>query len=116
MDGHSEEQARTSSPNLQWLRDVLHAAEPQHIGRQITTSAIVSIAEDAGIDFPASGTNREKPTVRAGKILSGLFNRNGSDELKIDGFLISRVKIRIDGSPEGRSQAFYTIRPEKPKT
>ena len=111
MDGHHEEQIRTANPNLQWLRSVVLAARPQDLGRPLTTTSVVSIAQEAGIEFPG-GPNREKDPVRAGRILGSIFAAAGTDMLPIDGFVITKSSTPVVGEHGLKQQSRYTI--EKP--
>lgn len=109
MDGHRQEQERTSNPNTQWLRDILLAADSRHFDRPLTTSEIVGLSEEAGLDLPGSTTNRESSPARAGKILGRLFTRAESDELHIEEFVIKRTRLPTDGPDGSRTQAFYVF-------
>lgn len=91
LDGHREEQARTSNPRLQWLRDVAHAsAAANMLTRELTTTELCSIAEDSGIDFPGNPNSREEPHQRAGKILGLLYRETGGEPIMVDGYSVAR--------------------------
>jgi hypothetical protein len=111
LDGHREEQARTANPAMQWLRDVTLAAQSSgQLGSELTTAQLVSIAEDAGIDFPGNSLNREEPHQRAGKILGRLYRDTDGHPVAVDGFIVVREERRI--RVEGRGyemQKIYTI-------
>jgi hypothetical protein len=111
LDGHREEQARTANPALQWLRDVTLAARGGgQLGRDLTTSQLVSIAEDAGIDFPGNSLSREEPHQRAGKILGRLFSETDGQPVVVDGLTVTREER--NAHVEGRGfepQKIYTI-------
>jgi hypothetical protein len=91
LDGHREEQARVGNPRLQWLRDVAFAAASgRMLDRELTTTEICTIAEDAGIDFPGNPSSREEPQQRAGKILGMLFRETDGEPITVDGFSVVR--------------------------
>lgn len=108
LDGHREEQLRTANPKLQWLRDILHRASASDFGRQFTTSQILEIADNAGIELPG-GTSSEHDTVRAGKILAGLFGQAGGDTLDVDGFTVIRTRVQVVGDHGFKTQNVYTF-------
>jgi hypothetical protein len=112
LDGHREEQARTANPALQWLRDVALAAKgANQIGRQLSTSDLCSVAEDAGIEFPGNPASREEPAQRAGKILGRLFRETEGRAVSVDRFEVSREQISTLNHAIGeyREKPFYTI-------
>ncbi len=91
LDGHREEQARTANPALQWLREVALAARASGLlGQEFITSQLVSIAEDAGIDFPGNSLSREEPHQRAGKLLGRVFRESEERPVVVDGISVSR--------------------------
>jgi hypothetical protein len=110
LDGHREEQSRTANPNLQWLRDIILAAQPADIGREMSTGQFVRIAEDAGIEFPGNPNSRDDPAVRAGRILGKIFRDSEGKTVTIDGFKFTRIEA-ADYSPNGGGELkkFYTI-------
>lgn len=112
LDGHREEQARTANPALQWLRDVALAAKgANQIGRQLSTSDLCSVAEDAGIEFPGNPASREEPAQRAGKILGRLFRETEGRAVSVDRFEVNREQISTLNHAIGeyREKPFYTI-------
>lgn len=98
LDGHREEQNRMGNPNLQWLREVCHAAKASGmLCREFTASGLVSIAEDAGVDFPGNSTSREEPSTRVGKVLARLFRESEGKPITVDGFTVTRRELENDG-------------------
>jgi hypothetical protein len=111
LDGHREEQARTANPLLQWLRDVTNAARSANqLDRQLSTSQLVNIAEDAGIEFPGNPYNKDDPPQRTGKILGKLFKDADGHPITVDGFTVSREVVITYSDRGGEPQKFYTIR------
>lgn len=111
LDGHREEQARTSNPALQWLREITMAAQSAHrMDRQLSTSELVGIADDAGIEFPGNSKSLDGPNQRAGKILGKLFREAEDKPIHVDGFTVLREIVVIYTDRGGESQKFYTIR------
>ncbi len=91
LDGHREEQGRVGNPALQWLREVCHATgSARQLCRELSTSELVIIADDAGVDFPGNPTSREEPVQRAGKILGRLFRESEGKALTGDGYIVNR--------------------------
>ncbi|QTN34141.1 PriCT-2 domain-containing protein [Akkermansiaceae bacterium] len=113
LDGHSEEQARTANPALQWLREVTIAArDGKQLQMALTTAQLVSIAEDAGIEFPGNPLGREEPHQRAGKILGRLFRDTEGQPVTVDGLTVARVErdVYVEGRGHEK-QKFYSIVP-----
>jgi hypothetical protein len=109
LDGHKEEQARTANPRLQWLRDVAFAASSSKmLSRELTTTELCSIGDDAGIDLPGNPNSREEPHQRAGKILGLLFRESDGNPIAVDGFTISRNVVITYENGE-RTHRHYTI-------
>lgn len=109
LDGHREEQQRTANPALQWLRDLCHAVVgARAANRELSASELVSIADDAGIEFPGNPASREEPVQRAGKILGRLFRDTDGKPIAVDGFAVSR---RVSHTYENgmREHKFYTF-------
>ncbi len=111
LDGHREEQARTANPALQWLRDVTIAARgAKQLQVALTTAHLVSIAEDAGIDFPGHSLGREEPHQRAGKILGKLFRDTDGQPIVVDGLTVTREERTVYVEGRGNElQKLYTI-------
>ncbi len=111
LDGHREEQARTANPALQWLREVALAARSSGLlGQELLTSQLVSIAEDAGIDFPGNPLSREEPHQRAGKLLGRLFRESEEQPVIVDGISVSRDIRSIHVAGRGyEDQKVYVI-------
>ena len=108
LDGHREEQARTSNPALTWVRVVaLAVIEAGQQGKDLTTSDLVTTADEAGIEFPGQ-PNRDEPAHRAGRILGKLFKEAGSNVLVVDGLSISRQE-RQQWAGGGEMTKFYMI-------
>lgn len=112
LDGHREEQARTANPALQWLRDVAMAARNSgFLNRELTTAQLVSIAEDAGIDFPGNSLSREEPHQRAGKIIGKVFRDTEDQVIAVDGHTVTREERSVHVEGRGyEKQKRYTIR------
>jgi hypothetical protein len=111
LDGHREEQQRTANPALQWLRDVCHATVGARAAdRELSTSELVSIADDVGIEFPGNPASREEPVQRAGKILGRLFRETDGKPVSVDGFSVSR-KVSHTYENGMRDVKFYTVTP-----
>lgn len=108
MDGHREQQVRTSQPGMQWLRQIILAAGPSHFGKPLTASHLVSIAEEHGIEFPG-GPSRESGPARAGKILGRLFADCGSESVVIDGYKINRSQQMVRGDHGPKTQFVYSV-------
>ena len=90
LDGHREEQARTANPALKWLRDVCHAANAsKQLGRDLNTSELARIADDAGVEFPGNPASQEKPAPRAGKLLGRLFRESNGKPVSVDGYTVT---------------------------
>ena len=111
LDGHREEQVRTANPALQWFRDVTLAVQKSGgFGRALTTAQLVSIAEDAGVEFPGNSVSREEPHQRAGKILGRLFRENEGRPVVIDGMRVVREERSVNVEGRGfEMQKFYTF-------
>jgi hypothetical protein len=111
LDGHCEEQKRMGNSKLQWLRDVLLAALPKDYDREMTTTQLLGIAEDVGIEFPGNQHSKDEPHIRAGKILGKLFRETNGDPISIDGFVFTREE-RPDYSSNGTGEIrkFYTLK------
>lgn len=110
LDGHREEQARTSNPDLQWLREIVLAATAADIGRRAGIDMFLAIAEDNGIQFPGNPNSKDDPAIRAGRILGRLFRDAGGDELAVDSFKIRReMAADYSESAAGGMRKFYTI-------
>ena len=58
--------------------------------RELTTTELCTIAEDAGIDFPGNPASQEGPHQRAGKILGQLFREMGGESIAVDGYSVAR--------------------------
>jgi hypothetical protein len=110
LDGHRDQQDRVANPNLQWLRDIVLAASPSDIGKEMNTGQFLRIPEDAGIDFPGNPHSKDEPAIRAGRILGKLFRDTEGQPITIDGFVFSRTE-GPDYSPtgDGTIRKFYTI-------
>lgn len=111
LDGHREEQARTANPALQWLRDVTMAARSaKQLDCALTTIQLVSIADDAGIEFPGNSLSREEPHQRAGKILGKVFRDTDGQPVTVDGLAITREEqvLRVEGRGY-ENKKIYTI-------
>lgn len=109
LEGHRAVQDRTCNPSLQWLRDVVHAVSSAKMtGRELTTTELCSIAEDAGIDFPGNPSNREEPHQRAGKLLGPLFRDTKGEPISVDGFSVAR-RVFTTWENNGKAQRNYTI-------
>jgi hypothetical protein len=110
LDGHREQQARTSNPDLQWLREIILAATPADIGRRGGTDLLLSIAEDNGIPFPGNPNSKDEPAIRAGRILGKLYREAGGEELRVDSFRLTReIDRSYTDSAAGGLRKFYTI-------
>jgi hypothetical protein len=109
LDGHREEQGRVGNPALQWLRDVCHATNSaRQLCRELSTSELVSIADDGGVDFPGNSASREEPMQRAGKIIGRLFRESEGKALTVDGYVVTRrIGITYENGP--KEHKFYTI-------
>ena len=112
LDGHREEQARTANPALQWLRELTMAARSANqLDRQLSTCELVSIAEDAGIDFPGNPASRDEAPLRAGKILGRLFRESDGRPIPVDGFTVTREEVTTYYPGRGdEKHKNYTIR------
>lgn len=110
LNGHREEQARTSNPDLQWLREIVLAATPGDIGRRAGVEIFLTIAEDNGIQFPGNPHSKDDPAIRAGRILGKLYREASEEILRVDGFTITR-EVAPDYTPAaaGGLRKFYTI-------
>jgi hypothetical protein len=110
LDGHREQQERTANPALQWLRDIILAASPSDIGREMNTGQVLRIADDAGIEFPGNPNSKDDPAIRAGRILGKLFRDTDGQSIIIDGFTISRIEAPdYSSNADGGLRKFYTI-------
>lgn len=111
LDGHREEQMRTANPALQWVREVANAISVcAQLGSDLTTTQIVSIAEDAGIDFPGNPLSQEEPHQRAGKILGRVFRDSDGQPVSIDGFTVQREERNTQVEGRGyEDRKFYTF-------
>lgn len=110
LDGHQAQQSRTANPQLQWLRNVAMAARStRFMGVQISTTQLVNIADDAGIDFPGNPNSKDAATLRAGKILGKLFTDTGGMPITVDGFTIDREIKIVYSDRGGEEQRFYTF-------
>ena len=96
---------------MQWLREVTKAARGGgQTGIDLTTSQLVSIAEDAGIELPGNPLSREEPHQRVGKMLGRIFRDTDGQAVMVDGLKVTREERSV--SVEGRgfeTQKFYTI-------
>ena len=115
LDGHREEQARTANPALQWLREVTMAAQRTgQLGRELTTTQLVSIAEDDGIEFPGNSLSKEQPHQRAGKILGRLFRESDGQPINVDGLVVAREEHEKYVPGRGsEKQKLYTIKEQQ---
>jgi hypothetical protein len=113
LDGHMEQQKRCANPSLQWLRDVINAATPADIGRELRMGDFLNIADDAGINFPAGNPNsKDDPAIRAGRILGKLFKEAEEEKIIIDGYSFSRITAPdYSINAGGGLRKFYTITP-----
>ncbi len=111
LDGHREEQVRTSNPGLQWLRQVaVSVKDAGLLGRQILTIQLVEIADEAGVEFPG-GPSGDPPPQRAGKILARLFRDDPDKPLLVDGFSVTREVKSVNTQGRGfEDQKTYLIR------
>jgi hypothetical protein len=111
LDGHREQQLRTSNPNLQWLREILLAADVQDLSGELYASDLVRIAEDNDITFPGDKNSRDDPAHRAGRILKMLFKDAVDERIEVDGIEFTRT-IAPDYSPNGggRECKKYTVK------
>ena len=114
LDGHMEQQKRCANPSLQWLRDIVLAATPADIGRELRMGDFLNIADDAGINFPDSGNpnSKDDPHIRAGRILGKLFRETEGENILIDGYSFGRIEAPDYSANAGGSvRKFYTINP-----
>jgi hypothetical protein len=111
LDGHREQQLRTSNPNLQWLREILLAADVQDLSGELYASDLVRIAEDNDITFPGDNNSQAEPAHRAGRILKMLFKDAVDERIEVDGIEFTRT-IAPDYSPNGggRECKKYTVK------
>jgi hypothetical protein len=111
LDGHQAEQSRTANPSLQWLREVAFAAQSsKQVHVALTTAQLVSIAEDAGIEFPGHSVSLELPHKRAGKILSKLFRETEGLPVVVDGITVTREERVVHVEGRGNEmQKLYTF-------
>jgi hypothetical protein len=111
LDGHREEQVRTANPALQWLRDVAFASRAsKQLQVALTTAQLVSVAEDAGIEFPGHSLSREEPHQRAGKILGKLFRESEGQPVVVDGITVTRDEHEVHVAGRGyEMQKLYTF-------
>jgi hypothetical protein len=117
LDGHREEQARTANPRLQWLRDVCHAAAGSRMtGRELSTTELCTLAEDAGIDFPGNPNSREEPSQRAGKILGLIFRETDGQTVLVDGFEVARRESKAWTDKGEKTIRHYVISPPSPRS
>jgi hypothetical protein len=102
---------RTANPALQWLRDVAFAArESKQIHIALTTAQLVSVAEDAGIEFPGHSLSREEPHQRAGKVLGKLFRESEGQPVVVDGITVTREEREVYVAGRGyEMQKLYTF-------
>lgn len=107
LDGHSDLQARVSSPVLIWLREVCTAAKKQgRLGGRLTAADIAEFCDSQDIPLPGRSDSKEPPKIRVGKVLKGLFS-NDQPELRIDSFIVSRSEIERVGP--NRSRQFASV-------
>lgn len=92
LNGHREEQMRTSNPKLQWLRDITHALMTDgYDGRALTASDLAEAAEEHDLPLPGRRDTTEALEVRVGKLLGRLFKETGDNTLTVDGRQFTRV-------------------------
>ena len=100
LDGHREEQARTSNPALQWLRDVANAAIRQgKAGKQLIALDIGDICDDADIELPGRRESTEEAKFKIGRTLGSLFKEaeqidEATARLVVDGITITKVTAK----------------------
>jgi hypothetical protein len=91
LDGHRNEQLRTSNPDLNWLREVgLCAEKDKRDSEGLKAAEIVSLCEAHGVDIPRCHASADdtKRRMTVGIILKRLFAED--NEIEVGGYLIRR--------------------------
>ena len=108
LDGHQEEQKRTSNPALKWLREIVVHLPQRDLGKDLSTSSLADLATDHEIDWPGNPFSKDDPAVRAGRILTKIFKESDSQPIVVDGFQVVRTEAP-DYNSGGQTKKFYTV-------
>lgn len=95
LNGHREEQMRTSNPKLQWLRDVVNAILTDgYDGHGLSASDLGDAAEHHDIPLPGRRANSvEALDVAIGKVLGRLYRDAEDEVLIVDGHRFIRQVV-----------------------
>jgi hypothetical protein len=108
MDGHREEQLRTSNPAMQWLRSIAIEVIKTRSGDELSASQLAEIGEDEGIDLPRRTASREEPCIIVGRIMGQLFKDASSDSITVEQINVTKTEREaLNASGNWKNSKFY---------